>query len=351
MTTGDSYATLLAVPREPVGRLLAALAAAHLRPLICSLGIAALQPADDETGGGVVALLPDRQRIILQVTAGGGIAMLRTLEGAYEIAGGTAQLQAETLLRELRISLGQLPVQVREAVRRIRVFGRGEAGEELLEELQLRTSDWNVLPELVADAAAAALPVGGASDPPASPALYLAVRHLAGKQEPADFLPPRVSAWEQFTARYSTRKLIWAGVSAGAVAGVVVLAFLLQQIMLWRWESRWRAMESRVTVLDTLQQQIRSQRPWFEESHRSLSVLRRLTEAFPEDGAVFAKSVELRPPVTVVCSGTAQDRQALLTVLKKLSGAAEVADLKVERMDGTPLEFTFYFRWVEGGGL
>jgi hypothetical protein len=106
-----------------------------------------------------------------------------------------------------------------------------------------------------------------------------------------------------------------------------------------------------VAELEDIQKLRKRFRPWFDESARSLSVLKRLTEAFPEDGSVSAKTVEIREPATITCTGTARDRQALLKLLDKLRAAHEVADVKVEQMRGrSPLEFTFNFRWGGGGG-
>ena len=42
-------------------------------------------------------------------------------------------------------------------------------------------------------------------------------------------------------------------------------------------------------------------------SFQSLSILRQLTLAFPEDGEVTAKTIEIHDGSTVSCSGTARD--------------------------------------------
>ena len=43
-----------------------------------------------------------------------------------------------------------------------------------------------------------------------------------------------------------------------------------------------------------MQQQIRKFRPWFDDSFRNLTILRKITEAFPEEGDVTAKTLEIR---------------------------------------------------------
>jgi hypothetical protein len=110
-------------------------------------------------------------------------------------------------------------------------------------------------------------------------------------------------------------------------------------------------MSAKVTQLEDMQQQIRKYRPWFDESLRTLSILRRLTEAFPEDGSVSAKTVEFREPATVSCTGTARDSSALMKTLDQLRAAKEISSLKVDHLQGkSPLQFTFNFRWgMEGG--
>ena len=125
----------------------------------------------------------------------------------------------------------------------------------------------------------------------------------------------------------------------------------MQQWQLSRLQSQWLAMEKKVKELENLQQQIRKFRPWFDGSFQSLSILRRLTEAFPEDGAVSAKTVEIRNLATVTCSGTARNNQALLQMRDKLSAAEGVREVHIEQTRGSaPLQFTFNFHWGEGTG-
>jgi hypothetical protein len=135
------------------------------------------------------------------------------------------------------------------------------------------------------------------------------------------------------------------------VALLVVGAFLVQQWQLSRLQSQWTAMEPKVKELENMQQQIRKFRPWFDASFRNLSILRKLTEAFPEDGAVSAKTVEIRNLASVTCSGTARNNQALLQMRDKLSAAEGIREVHIEQTRGSaPLQFTFNFHWGEGTG-
>jgi hypothetical protein len=137
---------------------------------------------------------------------------------------------------------------------------------------------------------------------------------------------------------------------AGGIVGVVLAAFLIQQIFLWRYQSRWTGIKTQVQQLEVTQAKIKQFRPWYDESVRTLSILRQLTQSFPEDGVVTAKTVEVREGNLVTCTGTAKDNASLLKMLGRLREAGNVAEVKVNRIQGkSPMQFTFDFRWVEGG--
>jgi hypothetical protein len=349
---GEQYATLVAIPREQVTRLEAVLHAAQLRPVAFSLGLTALQPAEAEPGRGTLALLPGEASVGMQVTCGGGVAVLRTLDGAFEQAGAERELQVEQVAREIRITMGQLPPEVRDSVRRLRVFGRGETAQELVEDLEARAESLGMKVEPVRDHAAGEYGIKIPHGTAVSAALSVAVRRLAGAPG-MEFLPPKISAWKQFTERYSSGKLAYASVGASAVAILVLVAFLVQGVVLWHWKSKWSKIEPKVVELSAIRDQIRQYRPWYDESVRTLSILKRITEAFPEDGAVSAKTIELREPAIVTCTGTALSRDALIRALDRLGASTnEVADVHIEGTRGsTPLEFTFNFQWIGGGRL
>ena len=348
---GGKLATLVAIPRDPVARLEAVLAAAQLRPASFSLGVTALQRPEAEASNGVIALVPGENNLSLQITCGGGVVVLRTIEHAFEPEGGERRFQADHVLRELRITLGQLPPDVRETMKRLRVFGAGDAVEEIVEQLSPRADALGLRVEQVKayapDEFSVKVPPGTA----VSAAMSLAVRHLSGAGAGYEFLPPKVSAWSQFASKYSSQRMVAAGATAGAVAAVILLVFFVQQVQLWYWGAKWSGMKSRVQELEEMNANIRRFRPWFDDSVRSMSILRRLTEAFPEDGAISAKTVEFRGPATVTCTGTARDTEAVLKTVEKLRGVKEISNAQIEQIrGGSPKQFTFNFQWREGGG-
>lgn len=346
---GTRYATLAAIPRDHILRLEAALVAAQLRPISFSLGISLLPIG---SGSDALVLTTGATGIGLLASIGGGVAVLRSYEGAYELEGGVHELRPERVIRELRITLGQLPAQAAGGSLRLRVVGHGDEADELAEALQARAGALDLKVEQVRELRTGDLPVGVPAGTKISPALCLAARLLAGQGAELEFLPPKISAWRQFSDRYSSRKLLAVGSAAGAVALLVLLAFLVQQAQLWYWESKWRAMQKPVGEIEGMRAQLRRFRPWCNKtSFPTLSVLRRLTEAFPEESSVTARSVEIREPSTVTCTGTARDRQALLKALEKLGAAREVSNVKLEVVRGrSPMEFSFNFQWNGPGG-
>ena len=366
---GKQYVTLTGVPNNQLLALEQVLAAAKLKPLSFSPGITALQPperrpptrpedglvskkAGPEGGApdGVLALVIGESQVSLQITGGGGVAALRSLEGAIENEGARHALRPGFVAREARITLGQLPAGLRDSVRRIRIFGPRDLAQPLADEMELRFEPLGLQVEL---ATAYRPDEFGIELPPAipvSPAFSLAARRLADQAPVFEFLPPKATAWQRLSAKYSSSRLRSAGAAAAAIVALVVGLFLFQEIQLIHLRSQWSGMEAKVKELDGLQQQIRQYRPWFDDSFRGLSILRQLTLVFPEDGAVTAKSVEIRSGNVVNCSGTASDNAALLRMLNQLRGAEGVTDLKVDQIRGkSPMQFTFDFHWNKGG--
>jgi hypothetical protein len=191
------------------------------------------------------------------------------------------------------------------------------------------------------------LPLGA----PVSAALSVAAETLGEGGVRFQFLPPKPTLWQQLAARYSSRKLGWVGATAGAGAALVLGLFLFQQVQLSNLRREWSAMSPKVKELDDLQARIKKFRPWYDESLASLAILQRVSEAFPADGVVTAKTFEIRGGGAVSVSGVTRDQPSLLKTLDQLRATKEVAGVKVEQIRGrTPMQFTFDFKWVGAGG-
>ncbi len=345
--SGEQYATLMGIPRNHLTILERALKAAQLKPLTFSLGITALASGGKNLPQGALTLALAAHGIDLQVTAGGGIAALRSLDGAVETEGSQKRIDADLVAREIRITLGQLPTVFAKEVNTAKIFGRGEMARQFVSDIARRAESMGLRAELMERSAEATFKQPPPPEIALSPALALAANYLNGITGGPEFLPPKVRPWQQLlTTKFSSKKLVWAGAAAGGVAACVAMAFLFQQWQISRLESKWHAIEPKVTELETAQDQIRRFRPWFDESFRGLRIMRGLTYAFPEDGYVSAKSLEIRDLSVVTCSGVARDNQSYLGLLDKLRGVPEVTDLKTEMVRGqSPVQFTLNFQW------
>jgi hypothetical protein len=345
--SGAEFATLIAIPKDHLLTLQKVMKAAHLKPVSFSLGMPVLQDPFSSGSEGMAALHVGENSVQLQVSCGGGIAALRTLQGALEPDGVRKKPYVDVVARDLRITLGQLPAELRANLQRLKVFGHAEDLGRFVDELGARAKLLGLQVEWVKQYQKSDFGVEIPSDAAVTPALSLGVQLLTKRQSGLEFLPPKVSAWKQLTHRYSSGKLVWTAAAAGALVLLVGAAFLLQQWQLSRWRSQWVTLKPRVTELDQIQQEIRRYRPWFDDSFRCLSVLQRITEAFPEDGSVVAKTVEVRDPGVVTCTGTTGDPKALLRVTDQLRATKEITHLTVDQIRGK--QFSINLRWSEGG--
>lgn len=343
--------TMAGIPFSQLTVLEQVLAAAKLRPVSFALGLQALQPPAAEKSNGVLALLIGETQVSLQVSALGGVAAIRGLEGALEMQAGQAVLHTGLVAREARITLGQLPAEVRSTVKHIRIFGPRELARQLADEMELKFEPVGLTVEVVS---AYAPQEFGAELPPSASlaaAFSLAAWPLMGQAPAFEFLPPKPTLFQQLAAKYSSGRLQTIGAAAAILLLLLIGLFGWQELELIQLRSQWSAMKTKVDHLNQLQGLITQYRPWYDDSYQVLSILRQLTLAFPEDGSVTAKTIELRDGNIVSCTGTARDDSALLRTLGQLRQVDRVSDLKVEQIRGkTPRQFTFEFHWGIGGG-
>jgi hypothetical protein len=349
--SGRKYATVVGIPRNHVLVFEQVLRAAQLKPESFTLGITAMFPPAKGTSEGVLALLIGETHIGLQIAFGGGLASLRALEGALISEGGERRFYADLVTRETRITLGQLPADLREGMRRVLIYGPRDLAQQLADEIELRLEPLGLEAELVTAYEKDEFSVHIPAQAPVSAVFSLAARHAAGERPLFEFLPPKVSAWQGFASRYSAGKLQRVGVAMGAVAFLFVAAFLFQQVQLWRLGSQWRQIQGKVTELKELQRKNAQFRPWSDHNLRGLTIIKRVTEAFPEDGSVTAKLLEIREVNRVTCTGIARDYPSLLKMLQRLRATPEIPDVTLgpTRGQSPALQFNFSFAWNEGG--
>jgi hypothetical protein len=350
---GEQFATMMGIPRNHLASVQAVLKAAQLKPLTFSLGITALAGGGRQKSDAGLTLALASHGIDLQVSAGGGIAALRSLDSAVETEGVQKRIDADLVMREIRITLGQLPPPLATEVRTARIFGRGESARQFVSDIARRMETTGLRVELMERATDAELGANASPEIALSPAVAMAASFLREAAPGPEFLPPRVSAYQQMltSSKFSSQKLVWAGSAGGAIALFIAGAFLVQAWQISRLESQFNEMSPKVTELTVARDKIRQFRPWYDRSFAALQIMRAMAQAFPEEGNVTAKSLEIRDLLSVTCSGNARDNQSYLRLLDQLRTAPDVSDLKTESLRGQSpsLQFTLNFQWGEGG--
>ena len=260
---GDKkFVLLAAIPNPHIGALEQVLAAAKLKPVSFGLGISALQSPVNEKSNGVLALAIGESHVGLQVTAGGVVA-LRGLEGAIENEAGRRTLVADVVTREARVTLGQLPGELRAKVKHIRIFGPKELAQQLADEMELRFEPMGLRVETVPAYAPGEFGVTLPPDASLSGAFSLAAGYLTEQPTALEFLPVKPTLVEQFVTKYSSGRLRTTGAIAAGVALIILAVFLYQQAQLWRLRAQWSDMQVKVTELQGIQGNIRQYRPWY----------------------------------------------------------------------------------------
>lgn len=342
---GVQYATLLGAPRDNIETLQKVLRAARLKPLAFTLGITALQAAAAEASR-VLTLSVRSNTVDLQVTGGGGIVALRSLDGVIETQGAQKSLSADLVAREVRITLGQLPAGLTDGPGKLKIFGQGELARKLVDELSPAMDHLGLKVELIDRASTANFDRALPAEIATSPAVALAANYVRGMDAAPDFLPPKVQPWKQLVAtRLSPRKLAYAGGVAGFILLCVAGAFGYQQYQISSLQSKWNGMAPKVDELSNDQDQIKKFRPWYTKTFQGIMV--KLWSAFPDDnGAVSVKTLEVRDMNNVICTGSARDNTAFLRLHAKLSAETnEISGLHAEVSGQKPMRFTLNFTW------
>lgn len=347
--SGQRKATLFAIPSKHMAVIQKAFKVAHLRPVSVTIGAASLIESGTDTTRGFALLSVEEPIIDLLVAAGGGIASMRTLQDSYDDNAKEGTFNVHAIVRQLRISLGQLPDDIRTSVRTLRLFGAADNVDSLaqdieneLESLGLR-AERGVCPfhkqiekqDLVKDL---------------SPAVVEATaRFLYGKPANLEFFVPQTKRLQQLAGHISSRRLLWIAGPAIAVLLLIGSAFVYQYWQLSNLETRWSAIEPKVAELETLQEKVKKFRLWFDDTIQSLEIASTVTEAFPEEGSVWVKTLEIKDLFNVYCSGFARTNRDWLSMRDRLSETPAVEALRVEQVRGDePLQFSFSFRWSKG---
>jgi hypothetical protein len=332
---GKERATIAAVPAKRLDAVERMLAAAGCRAVSISLGLDGCMPHANSKPA--LHFLANGTHVDLVVASGGGIAAVRSLPGAAKP--DASDFDAAGFSREVRITLGRLPDGIRQQVREARFGGTPESAMHLRQEMSQHLDRMGIysLLEEKSDSAQAG------EHPPA--AIAAAEHHLRQRPVVFEFLPPQVNRWQVFLQRFDSKRRRWMVAAALAIIVLPILVFFIRSRMESSLTSEWNGMRRNVADLESLQQRLRQFRPWFEPAPQALQVLDGLIAAFPEQGDVWAKSIQMDENNKVTCSGFARAQSGILSILDRLRSRPDVTEVQVQQMRGAnPVQFTFTFK-------
>lgn len=327
---GKQRATLAAVPARKMEAIERMLAAAGCRAVSISLGLDACLPQSALPAA--MHFVANGTHVDLVIAAGGGIAAVRSLASPAD----TEAFDAVTFSREVRITLGRLPEALRQQVTQARFSGSPATAETLCLEIRQHLSRMGIDSRLQRSA--------DGTHPGA--ALDAARHHLRHEPAAFEFLVPEVNRWQIAARQFDDRRRRWV---AGAIVGsilLLVLTYLVRSHMESSLDAEWNGMRRKVADLESLQQRIRQFRPWFEPAPQSLQIIEGLAAAFPDQGDVWAKNVQVVDGTKVTCTGFARSQSALLAWFDKLRARKDVTGLQVQQVRGdNPIQFSVTYKW------
>jgi hypothetical protein len=339
-SSGTEWATLIGIPANRIAALGRALHVANLRPLSMTFAIAALIRKGGSDPSGSLLLLAGEGGVDLAVVRGGAVLALRSLEEGAGSEREAGSMDTLGIARQIRITLGQFTGELQEPIGGIEVYGLPEKTNPLLLELRNSFAASGMKVEL----ASSTKRIEGLENAPAG--FEAVAKRLLGQPAEFEFLRIPPGRFKQILEKVSSKSNLWLGGVAAAFVLLLGGGFLVQQIQLSRLQSEWADIEAKVDELTVLQDKIRRFKPWFDDSIPSLTVARILTEAFPEEGSVWLKSMEIKDRSEATCSGQARGNREWMAMVDRLRNTPGVLDLQILQVRGAaPLQFTLSFRW------
>lgn len=343
------FATIAAIPLNHSLILQKAFKAAKLKPVSMTAGIASMM--DPQSHKGTIVLCIKESSAEFMIHAGGGVIVLRRLE--YEYHDSEIELEDihDNILREIRITLGQLAADWNGSIQHVQIFSAEERTVPIIQRIGDSLAELGLKVDAANRAATANVSLPPIGERPDIPLLKTVIRFLETEKTELEFLPPQINRFKELTQRISSKGNLLFGAIAASILFITIAVFAYQSFYLSRLESEWNRIKTQVAQLEDLQQKVKKFRPWFDDSVKSLSILKTLTESFPEDGSVWVKMMEIEDQSIAACAGFAKSSVDLQSMVDKLYENSQVSDFQLDQYQGeSPMQYAFNFRWVEGAG-
>ncbi|MDE2641419.1 MAG: hypothetical protein OSB55_01530 [Verrucomicrobiota bacterium] len=169
---------------------------------------------------------------------------------------------------------------------------------------------------------------------------------------PLEFLPSRTSRFGKMYGQFNSRRNLWVG--SMSIVALTAIAFLDQVFRLDSLQKDWDGIKNRVVAVKTVQGKIREFRPWFDPSVPvpSLTTARAITRAFPPTGEIWLKQLNIRDDSKITATGSSKDQKSLLATLVKLRSTSGISNVELKSQQGSePISFSFELDWNPAGAL
>ena len=323
----QDHALVVGLRRDTVSKLKEAVIANGFQVASITVDIAGVVDHAVDGNGSLAdccQLIQGQSSLTMVTHAEGGLTGLRH----FHLANGG--MDAATLERELRITLGQFPQSLRRQLTTLRTAKLPGASSEQ----PVPVSGHRSLAGL------------NVVDGTETSDLFVPIASsffLKGTS-PLEFLPSRTSRFGKMYGQFNSRRNLWVGLMS--IVALTAIAFLYQILHLNGLQKEWNGMRDRVVAAENIRGKIREFRPWFDSSVPSLTTARAITRAFPETGEIWLKQLNIRDDSQVMATGSSRDQNSLLATLDKLRITSGISNLELKSQQGSdPIFFSLEFDW------
>ena len=323
----QDHALVVGLRRDTVSKLKEAVIANGFQVASITVDIAGVVDHAVDGNGSLAdccQLIQGQSSLTMVTHAEGGPTGLRH----FHLANGG--MDAATLERELRITLGQFPQSLRRQLTTLRTAKLPGASSE------------QPVPVSGHRSLAGLSVVDGTET--SDLFVPIASSFFLKGISPLEFLPSRTSRFGQIYGQFNSRRNLWVGLMS--IVALTAIAFLYQILHLNGLQKEWNGMRDRVVAAENIRGKIREFRPWFDSSVPSLTTARAITRAFPETGEIWLKQLNIRDDSQVMATGSSRDQNSLLATLDKLRITSGISNLELKSQQGSdPIFFSLEFDW------
>lgn len=326
----ETRSLIMAQRKSAVTTMAQAIKSAGFQLASVTLDLSGIVEPEMSRRSGECLLIRSADNLTLAIQKSGSLIGLRH----FPVNPGMEDLQP--LVRDIRISMAQLPPDVRLAMKKIRSISLPNSGDTLGSTISLKGIEACGLEYLGEDK---------------SDELFdsIAEDFISSGVSRIDFLPPRPNKLEKIIQRFDSRRNFWITSAAAAIVVITGLAFFIHNKQLDGLTAKWSAISPKVKELEKIQGYLREFRSWYSDDVPTLTAMKAVVQAFPDTGEIWLKSLSLRGENTIRCSGSAQYQSALLKVMDNLRATPGVQELELQQQQGNnPIFFSIEFIWTPG---